>query len=148
MTPTLSDPAATMTVSGQIAGSGQARTVIHNPAGQSTNIPIVVTAQNGNQKSYQVTVSRGVSSNSNLQSLTVSPGTLNPTFNANRTSYAVNVASGATSVTITPTLQDTSASMTWWAAATRQARTVQLGAPVRTLYLYNCDGSERHSENL
>ncbi len=131
VTPTLSDPAATMTVNGQITGSGQARTVTLNPAGQPTNIPIVVTAQNGNPKSYQVTVSRGVSSNRDLQSLTVSPGTLNPSFNANRTSYTVNVASSATSVTVTPRLQDTTASMTvnGQAATSGQARNVQLGAP-------------------
>jgi hypothetical protein len=131
MTPTLSDPAATMTVNGQPTGSGQAQTITLGPAGQSTIIPIVVTAQNGSPKSYQVTVSRGVSANNNLQSLTVSPGTLNPTFSANRTSYTVNVASGATEVTVTPRMQDAAATMTVNGQATNsgQARTIQLGGP-------------------
>ncbi len=130
VTPTLSDPAATMTVNGQATNSGQARTITLNPAGQSTNIPIVVTAQNGNPKTYQVTVSRGVSGNNNLQGLTVSPGPLNPTFNANRTStsYTVNVASTVTSITVTPRVQDPAATMTVTPPGTisGQARTITL----------------------
>ncbi len=138
VTPTLSDPAATMTVNGQPATSGQASIVPLNAAGQDTAIPIVVTAQNSSTKRYTVTVSRGVSSNSNLQSLTISPGTLTPTFNANRasTSYTVNVASTVTSVTVTPRLQDATASMTVNGQATNsgQSRTVTLnGAGSNTI---------------
>jgi hypothetical protein len=129
VTPTPDDSTATMTVNGQAIGSGQSRTVSLNPAGQDTNVPIVVTAQNGNAKSYLITVSRGVSSNNTLQSLTVSPGTLNPTFSANRTSYTVNVASTVTSVTVTPRVQDGTASMTvnGQASTSGQAQTIQLG---------------------
>ncbi|HWV46216.1 MAG TPA: cadherin-like beta sandwich domain-containing protein, partial [Nitrospira sp.] len=129
VTPTVQDPAATVTVNGQPAISGQASTVPLNNPGQSqtTVIPIVVKAQNENEKTYTVTVNRGVSSNKNLSGLTVSPGTLNPTFNANRTSYTVNVASTVTSVTVTPTLQDTTASMTVNGQTNSgQARTIQL----------------------
>jgi Cadherin-like beta sandwich domain/Bacterial Ig-like domain len=130
VTPTLSDPAATMTVNGQATNSGQARAVTLNPAGQPTDIPIVVTAQNGNPKTYQVTVSRGVSGNNNLGGLTVSPGPLNPTFNANRTStsYTVNVASTVTSITVTPRVQDPAATMTVTPPGTisGQARTITL----------------------
>jgi hypothetical protein len=136
VTPTLSDTAATMTVNGQATNSGQTRTVTLNPAGQDTAIPIVVTAQNNSTKRYTVTVSRGVSGNNNLQSLTTSPGTLNPAFNANRasTSYTVNVASTVTSVTVTPRLQDATASMTVNGQATNsgQARPHPLGAPGST----------------
>ncbi|MDF0667755.1 MAG: cadherin-like beta sandwich domain-containing protein [Nitrospira sp.] len=129
VTPTLSDPAATMTVNGQATNSGQARTITLSPAGQDTAIPIVVTAQNNSTKIYTVTVSRGVSSNNNLQSLILSPGTLN--FSPNITSYTVNVASNATSVVVTPTLQDATASMTVDGQGTNsgQARTIPLGAP-------------------
>lgn len=131
VTPTLSDTAATMTVNGQAANSGQAHTVTLNPAGQDTAIAIVVTAQNGNPKTYTVTVSRGVSSNNNLQSLALSPGTLNPTFSTNRTSYTVNVVSTVTSLTVTPRLQDSTASMTVNGQTTNsgQPRLHPLGAP-------------------
>ncbi|MGQ0555049.1 MAG: beta strand repeat-containing protein [Nitrospiraceae bacterium] len=112
VTPTLSDPAATMTVNGQPTNSGQARTISLNPAGQPTNIPIVVTAQNGTPKTYQVTVSRGVSGNNNLGGVTVSPGTLDPAFLASRTSYTVDVASTVASISVTPTRQDPAATIT------------------------------------
>ena len=85
-------------------------------------------AQNGNQKTYLVTVSRGISSNNNLQSLAVSPGTLAPTFNANNLSYTVNVANTVGSVSVTPTQQDPDATITvnGQAATSGVARTISL----------------------
>jgi len=128
VTPTLQDTAATMTVNGQATNSGQARTVSLNGPGQSTVIPIVVTAQNGNPKTYTVTVSRGIASNNNLQSLAISPGTLAPTFNANALIYTVNVANTVGSVSITPTRQDPNATITvnGLPANSGQTRTITL----------------------
>ena len=128
VTPTLSDPAATMTVNGQATLSAQPRTIALNPAGQSTPITIVVTAQNGTQKSYLVTVSRGISNNNNLQSLTISPGTLSPAFSPGIVAYTVNVASTVASVTVTPRVQDSTATMAvnGQAATSGQARTITL----------------------
>jgi Cadherin-like beta sandwich domain/Bacterial Ig-like domain len=128
VTPALQDTDATMTVNGQPTTSGQARTVTLNGAGQPTAIPIVVTAQNGNQKTYTITVSRGISSNSNLQSLTISPGTLAPTFNANEQIYTANVANTVGSVSVTPTRQDATATITVNGQATNsgQGRTITL----------------------
>jgi hypothetical protein len=129
VTPTLQDPAATMTVNGQPATSGQARTISLNPAGQSTNITILVKAQDQTEKPYTITVSRGVSNNNNLQSLDLSAGSLN--FRPSDTSYIVNVGSNVTSVVVTPRLQDSTAIMTVNGQATNsgQARTIQLGGP-------------------
>ena len=131
VTPTLSDLAGTMTVNGQAAISGQPRTISLNPAGQNTPITIVVTAQNGTPKSYLVSVSRGVSNNNNLQGLTVSSGTLSPAFRAGTVGYTVNVGSGATSVTVTPRVQDTTATMTVNGQATNsgQSRAITLLGP-------------------
>ncbi len=135
VTPTLSDPAATMTVNGQAALSGQGRVITLNGGGQNTAITIAVTAQNGTVKNYQVTVSRGRSNNNNLQSLGISPGTLSPAFRAGTTGYTVNLpatlASNVTSIRVTPTLQDTTATMTVNGQATTsgQARTAPLPAP-------------------
>jgi hypothetical protein len=130
ITPTRQDPDATIAVNGQATTSGQARIVTLNAPGQSTLITIVVTAQNGAQKTYVVTVNRGVAANNNLQSLTISPGTLTPAFNASTVSYTVNVASTVASVTVTPRLQDTAATMTVNGQATNsgQARTITLRA--------------------
>jgi hypothetical protein len=131
ITPALQDTAATMTVNGQPTNSGQARTITLGPAGQPTNIPIVVTAQNGNQKTYTVTVSRGIASNNNLSALTVSPGKLNPVFSAAITSYIVDVANSVASVTVTPSRQDPNATITVNGQPTNsgQARTITLNGP-------------------
>jgi hypothetical protein len=131
VTPTLSDPAASITVNGQAAVSGQPATISLNPAGQTTAIPIVVTAQNGSEKTYFLAVSRGVSGNNSLQSITISPGSLSPTFNAGTLGYRVPVASNVTSVMVTPALQDTTASMTVSGQATisGQARSIPLNGP-------------------
>ena len=126
---TLQDTHASMTVNGQAATSGQARTITLNGAGSSTPITIIVTAQNGTQKTYSVAVQRAaLGGNNNLQSLIVSPGTFFPAFNASTTSYFVNVDSTVNSVTVTATLQDAHASMTVNGQGTSsgQARTITL----------------------
>ena len=110
---TLQDAQASMTVNGQGTPSGQARTITLNGAGSSTPITIIVTAQNATQKTYLVAVQRAtLGGNNNLQSLTVSPGTFFPAFNASTTSYFVNVDSTVTKVSVKATLQDAQASMT------------------------------------
>ena len=122
------DANATMTIDGQATTSGQPRTITLGAAGSITPIRIVVTAQNGSQNTYVVTVNRAV--NNSLQSLTVtsSPaaGPLTPAFTASTTSYTVAVDSGVASVTVTATLQDTNATMTINGQATTsgQARTI------------------------
>jgi hypothetical protein len=124
VTPTLQDPAATLTVTsngpGPITTSGQARTIPLRAAGLSTTINIVVRAQNGSEKPYTITLDRASppppSGNNNLSTLSVRVGntgqTLSPTFDSNTTAYTVNVGSAVTSVTVAATLQDTAASMT------------------------------------
>ncbi len=115
VTPTLADSTATMTVNGQAATSGQpSGPITLNPAGQPTSIQIVVTAQNQTAiKNYSVTVVRdALGANSNLTALTISPGSLDSPFTANDLSYTVNVGSGIGSVRVTPTLADSTATMT------------------------------------
>ena len=135
VTPTLSDPAATMTVNGQPAISGQPRAITLSGGGQVTTITITVTAQDGSPKSYVVAVSRGASSNNNLQGLATTSGTLDPSFRADRTGYTINLpatlASTVTNVRITPRLQDTTATMTinGQPATSGQAHTTPLPAP-------------------
>jgi hypothetical protein len=113
VTPTLDDPPATMTVNGQPATSGQAQTIPLRDPGQSTILTIAVTAQDGTQKTYTVVVTRAaLGGNNNLQSLTVSPGSLSPAFIASRTSYTVNVGGLVDNITVTAAPQDTTARMT------------------------------------
>ncbi|MDF0652256.1 MAG: cadherin-like beta sandwich domain-containing protein [Nitrospira sp.] len=135
VTPTLQDATASMTVNGQPATSGQAQATPLPGPGSSTFINIVVTAQNGTQKTYSVNVIRAaLGANDNLQGLTVSPGTLTPAFNANTQDYTVAVASNVGSVTVTPTLSDPAATMTVNGQATNsgQGRPVPLNGPGST----------------
>ncbi len=113
VTPTLDDPAATMTVNGQAATSGQAQTIPLRDPGQSTIFTIAVTAQDGTSKTYTLVVSRAaLGGNNNLQRLSVSPGSLSPSFVASRTSYTVNVGGRVDSITVTAAPQDANANVT------------------------------------
>jgi hypothetical protein len=128
--PTLADTTSNMTVNGQVTNSGQAQTIrLNEPAGSNTVINILVIAQNGIPKSYSVNVVRtALSGNINLRGLAVSQGTLDPDFDANTTSYTVKVGSGVSNIAITPTLQDTTATMTvnGQAATSGQDRVISL----------------------
>lgn len=61
----------------------------------TTDVKIVVTAENGSTKTYTIHATRGkdpnkvLSTNNNLSSLTVSTGTLSPSFNKEQTKYIV-----------------------------------------------------------
>jgi hypothetical protein len=124
VTATPQNASATMTINGVATNAGQALPITLQPAGFNTIITIVVTAANGGQNSYVVTVNRAL--NNSLQNLIVSPGTLSPAFTASATSYTVDVDSGVNSVTVTATLQDTNATMTINGQTTTsgQARTI------------------------
>jgi hypothetical protein len=130
---TKSDPNAVM--SGSVtaaagAATGQATIQLGGP-GTSRVVSITVAAPNGSSKTYTVTIERaGQASNNNLQSLTVSPGSLVPAFSAARTSYTVNVGSNVTSVTVIAILQDTNAGLVVNGQGTDsgQARDISLGA--------------------
>ena len=112
VTATLQDTNASMTVNGQGTSSGQVRTITLNGPGFSTVIAIEVTAQNSSQKTYLVTVHRAaLNGNNNLQSLTVTPGTLAPAFAPITTIYTVAVASTIASVTVEATPQDPGATV-------------------------------------
>jgi hypothetical protein len=113
VTPTRQDSNATITVNGTPATSGQGRSVTLNGAGLNTVINILVTAQNGSGKTYTITVERAaLGGNNNLSALTVSPGSLDSPFNANDQNYTVDVASNVSSITVTPTRQDSNATIT------------------------------------
>jgi gliding motility-associated-like protein len=71
----------------------------------------VVTAQDGTTKTYAIVVTRAKSSNANLSNLAVSGGTLAPVFASGTVSYTTMVANATTSVTITPTISDLTATI-------------------------------------
>lgn len=116
---------------GSGTATGQATIPLNGP-GIATSASITVTAPNGSSKTYRITVKRAApSGNNNLSALTLSSGTLGSAFNANTLSYTMDVASTVTSVSVTPTRQDSNATITVNGQPTNsgQARTIALSGP-------------------
>jgi hypothetical protein len=114
VTPTVSDATATVTVNGTTVTSGTASSTINLSVGTNT-ITTVVTAQDGSTtKTYTVTVTRAaaVSTDANLANLSLSSGTLSPSFASGTTSYTASVANGVSTITVTPTVSDATATVT------------------------------------
>lgn len=135
ITATLQETNATMTVNGQATSSGQERTISLNGPGVGTQIPIVVTAANGSQNTYIVTVNRAaLSANNNLQSLSVVPGSMSPPFVPDALSYTVNVPATVSAVAVTAVVQDSNAIMTVDNQVTisNQSRSIALNGPGTT----------------
>ncbi|MDG0811145.1 cadherin-like beta sandwich domain-containing protein [Cohnella rhizosphaerae] len=111
VTPTVSDSNATVKVNGTTVTSGAASGAITLSVGDNP-ISVVVTAQDGTTTStYAVTVTRAPSGNANLSSLTLSSGSLSPAFAAGTTGYAASVANGVSSIAVTPTVSDSTATV-------------------------------------
>jgi hypothetical protein len=106
------DAGATVSINGQPTTN---QSVSLNAAGNSTAIPIEVTAPNGSQKTYTVVVNRAaivLSGNNNLSALAVSAGALNEPFNAGTLNYTVTLASTTADTTVTATAADSTATLT------------------------------------
>ena len=114
VTPTVDTPGATITVNGVSVTSGAASGSIALNVG-SNIITTVVTALDGSTtKTYTLTVTRAAppSSNANLSNLALSAGTLSPVFASGTTSYTASVPFTTTSLNVTPTVADATASVT------------------------------------
>ena len=73
-------------------------------------VSVKVTAQDGTTiKTYAVKVTRKASSDATLKNLTISSGTLSPTFASGTTSYTTTVPYSVTSLTVTPIVNNSEA---------------------------------------
>ena len=106
VTPTLEHDQAMITINGNSATSGDATDVTLGAAGTETEITIVVTAQDGTMKTYEVTVSRALGNDATLSSLVISAGVLDPSFDSATTDYTVSVTNDVEMITVTPTAND------------------------------------------
>ncbi|CUS35874.1 hypothetical protein COMA1_20493 [Candidatus Nitrospira nitrosa] len=104
---TKADPGAVL--SGTVSNDGRATIQLDGP-GTSKAVSIIVTAPNGESKTYRITINRAASSNNNLSALRVQVGTadqtLSPGFTSGETNYRVDVGTTVTSITITATKAD------------------------------------------
>ncbi|MGR3985128.1 MAG: cadherin-like beta sandwich domain-containing protein, partial [Gammaproteobacteria bacterium] len=98
-TPTPAHTDASVKVAGGDPGAAQSLVVDEN------RIEIVVTAQNGNTKTYLVIVTRAKSPDATLSALEITPNTvtLAPGFSPEKTAYTDTVGHAVAQITITPT---------------------------------------------
>ncbi|PYE47771.1 NHL repeat-containing protein, partial [Paenibacillus barcinonensis] len=108
ITPTVRDSMATVTINGTSVASGTASDPISLALGDT--VTIVVTAEDHTMKTY--TMTRTLSNNATLRGVTLSSGTLSPAFASGTTSYTANVANAVSSLEITPTVSDITATVT------------------------------------
>ena len=102
ITPTLRQADAKVTVNGVVVTSGQASSSIPLNVGDNT-INVKVTAQNGTSIiTYTILVNRAapiLSTDATLKSLTISSGTLNPSFDPTTSIYNVDIKNSVSSLT-------------------------------------------------
>ena len=110
VTATASDDAATLTVGGAASASGAASAPVALAVG-TTQIDIVVTAEDGTTKTYAIAVTREPSSDATLSALELSAAALNETFDPETTAYTADVASDVDSTTVTATANDEAAAL-------------------------------------
>ncbi len=108
VTPTTSDATATVKVNGVTVTSGTASVSQPLTAGTNT-IPVVVTAQDGTTLTYSVVITRAPSSDARLTSIVLNP--YSQLVNTTGTTYTTSVGNATTSVTITPTTHDPTATV-------------------------------------
>lgn len=107
------DSTAAVTVNGQGPVQGGGSFGPFPLAVGANTFVILVTSPTTSSKTYTVTITRqSPSSNASLSNLSISPGTLDPTFASQTTNYTVNVGNSVSSVTVIATLADHTAMVT------------------------------------
>ncbi|MDK2744969.1 MAG: cadherin-like beta sandwich domain-containing protein [Nitrospira sp. BO4] len=119
------DSGTTMTINGQETSAGQARTIaLPQP---TTNIIIVLTAPSQNQHTYVVIVRKV---NNDLSALSVTPGSLSPSFAPGTLNYTTDVDADVTTVTVSATKADPNAVMSGSVSAAAGSATGQAAIPL------------------
>ena len=102
---------ANAVISGDLPNEGRATIPLDGP-GTSKTISIIVTAQNGDRKTYTITINRlAPSTDSTLFNLTVSAGSLVPIFAPGTPNYSVDVSAANETITVSATKSDRNAVM-------------------------------------
>lgn len=93
------------------AGQATGQATISPPGpGSTKDISLTVTSPDGRAKIYMITLRMiPLGGDNTLRSLTLSPGTLSPTFSAGIQDYRVNVATAVAEVTVSATKSDANA---------------------------------------
>ena len=108
--PTVTDATATIKVNGDTVASGSNSSALPLEVGPNT-ITVVGTAQDGTSTSTYTLVVTRKSAISSLSGLVLSSGMLSPAFGSTTTSYSTSITQGVGSLTVTPTVTDSRASV-------------------------------------
>jgi hypothetical protein len=107
------DPAATLLINGKPVASGKPSDSVAVPVGTTLKaFEIVVTAQDGNQKTYGIAVTRAPSADASLSKLEPVGFALKPSFKPEIFDYADTVAFKVSSVTVKPSSAHPAAKIT------------------------------------
>jgi len=115
VTPTVADVDSTITVNGEAVISGTASGPIALSEGQNTITTVVTAEDSTTTKTYTVVVTRLTfaesSNNADLSGLSLSSGSLSPSFGVNTTSYNAEVNYDVSSITVTATVAGSGATV-------------------------------------
>ena len=125
VTATPQDSTVTVSIDGTI---GTQRSIALDQPGSTKTIPIVLTTQTGTDSTYSVRVTRLLSGDNNLKTLTVTPGSLSPLFDPTKPDYTLDVATNISTVTIAATKADPGAVLSGTVSNDGRA-TIQLDGP-------------------
>ena len=136
VTPTTNDANATATVNG-----ASAATPVTLSVGSNT-VTVQVTAQDGTLQSYTVAVTRAAaSSDATLSALSLSSGSLSPSFVSGTLAYTASVVHSVSSLIVTPTVNDANATATVNGASTATPVTLAVGSNTVTVQVTAQDGT-------
>jgi len=134
VTPTTNDANATATVNG-----ASPATPVTLAVGSNT-VTVQVTAQDGTTQSYTVAVTRAASSDATLSALTLSQGSLSPSFASGTLAYTASVPNSVSSLIVTPTTNDANATATVNGASATTPVTLAVGSNTVTVQVTAQDG--------
>jgi len=135
VTPTTNDANATATVNG-----ASPATPVTLSVGSNT-VTVQVTAQDGTTQSYTVAVTRAASSDATLSALTLSQGSLSPSFASGTLAYTSSVPNSVSSLIVTPTTNDANATATVNGASAATPVTLAVGSNTVTVQVTAQDGT-------
>ena len=125
VTATPQDSTVTVSIDGTI---GTQRSIALDQPGSTKTIPIVLTTQTGTDSTYSVRVTRLLSGDNNLKTLTVTPGSLSPLFDPTKPDYTLDVATNISTATIAAAKSDPEAILSGDVSNEGRA-TIQLDGP-------------------
>ena len=155
LTPTATNAVATIKINSVTVASGSASGALSLNVG-SNALTVVVSAPDGTTVStYTVAVTRAaaLSNVATLSNLTVSSGTLSPSFSAGTLSYSASVANAVSSITVTPTTTSSAATVKVNGVAVSSgsasgSTTLLVGSNTLTLVVTAQDGSTTSTYTL